>query len=139
MRFVIITSYAHYLSLEINNHKMNISEDTTNSPKVQILKSPSKGKKDINNNTAFYRQLKNTYDVKKFKKYPKYFSLPPYFYSHGITENMMAMKQNETVTNETKNDISLTKPPKITNITQETFKKNSGVFCGCTKTKKSCS
>ena len=68
---------------------MNTSKGTTNSSKINVVKMPSKGKKDINNNTAFYRGLKNSYDAKKFKKYPKYFSLPPYFYSHGITEHMM--------------------------------------------------
>ena len=115
---------------------MNTSKGTTNSPKINIVKSSSKGKKDINNNTAFYRQLQNSYDAKKFKKYPKYFSLPPYFYSHGITENMMVMIQNETVNNETENDNSTTKPTKIANITQGSSKKVLASFAVARKQKK---
>ena len=40
----------------------------------------TKGKRDINNNTAFYRKIKSQYDIKKWQKYPQYFSLPPYLY-----------------------------------------------------------
>ena len=44
----------------------------------------SKGKKVINNNTAFYRRIKNEYDLKKWKNYSKYFCLPPYLYRDDI-------------------------------------------------------
>ena len=53
-----------------------------------------------NNNAAFYRNLKEQYDVKMSKFKAKYFSLPPYKYS-GTTvvssHKISSAKDNKTI------------------------------------------
>ena len=46
---------------------MNIANTGDLLNKGNSNKSPSKDKKDINNNTAFNRKIKNAHDTKKYK------------------------------------------------------------------------
>jgi hypothetical protein len=66
--------------------KSDKNKDAT--PKTQTTQA-TKGKKDINNNTAFYRKIKSQYDIKKWKKYPKYFALPPYLFPSNNTKKVI--------------------------------------------------
>ena len=67
---------------------MNKSDKTSDAKGSAKNTQATKGKRDINNNTAFYRRIKSEYDIKKWQKYLKYFSLPPYLYPPNHTKEV---------------------------------------------------
>ena len=60
---------------------------------LKATDTPKDKKRNVNNNTAYWRNKKLEYDLKKLSKYPKYFSLPPYIYKYNYEDQL---KQNES-------------------------------------------
>ena len=65
---------------------MNSEGNTNTKDTKSNVDHKSQGKRDMNNNTAFYRKLKMKHDLKYKKNYPQFFSRPPYLY--GVTSKL---------------------------------------------------
>ena len=89
--------------LNIIKYNMNKSDNKSDAKSSAKNTQAKKGKRDINNNTAFYRRIKSEYDIKKWQKYPKYFSLPPYLYPPNNTKevDLRSLTANKECANKT--------------------------------------
>ena len=68
---------------------MNSDGNTNTKDTKSNVDHKSQGKRDTNNNTAFYRKLKMNHDLKYKKNYPQFFSRPPYLY--GVTSKSKSL------------------------------------------------
>ena len=94
---------------------MNKSNKTSDAKGRAKMTQATKGKRDINNNTAFYRRINPNMTLKIGKK-NKYFCLPSYLYRHQHTK-----KSLNTPTSK-KDCVEQKQVPKGDNISSTTFK-----------------